>query len=132
MPLLLASDPAWRSAGAVVVGALAHLGVAFVAVNLGAVTVSLAGHSRAAIGAVFVPLAVVAWFVGRLLRRAGSFRLLFLATLGSGIGTWMATIALTVDVTARTNSPFLWASRASRRCSSLNRALRPTKSSTTS
>ena len=44
-----------------------------------------------------------------LLRRAGSFRLLFLATLGSGIGTWMATIALTVDVTARTNSPW-WVS----------------------
>ena len=44
-----------------------------------------------------------------LLRRAGSFRLLFLATLGSGIGTWMATIALTVDIKARTNSPW-WVS----------------------
>jgi len=44
-----------------------------------------------------------------LLRRAGSFRLLFLATLGSGIGTWMATIALTVDIEARTNSPW-WVS----------------------
>ena len=44
-----------------------------------------------------------------LLRRAGGFRLLFLATLGSGIGTWMATIALTVDITARTNSPW-WVS----------------------
>jgi len=44
-----------------------------------------------------------------LLRRAGSFRLLFLATLGSGIGTWMATIALTVDVKARTDSPW-WVS----------------------
>jgi MFS family permease len=31
------------------------------------------------------------------------------ATLGSGIGTWMATIALTADVTARTNSPW-WVS----------------------
>ena len=30
------------------------------------------------------------------LRTAPSFRLLFLATLGSGVGTWMATIALTV------------------------------------
>jgi DHA3 family macrolide efflux protein-like MFS transporter len=44
-----------------------------------------------------------------LLRRAGSFRLLFLATLGSGIGTWMATIALTIDVDERTNSPW-WVS----------------------
>jgi DHA3 family macrolide efflux protein-like MFS transporter len=44
-----------------------------------------------------------------LLRRAGGFRLLFLATLGSGVGTWMATIALTVDVEARTNSPW-WVS----------------------
>ena len=44
-----------------------------------------------------------------LLRRAGSFRLLFLATLGSGIGTWMATIALTVDIEARTNSTW-WVS----------------------
>lgn len=44
-----------------------------------------------------------------LLRRAGSFRLLFAATLGSGIGTWMATIALTVDVEARTNSTW-WVS----------------------
>jgi MFS family permease len=44
-----------------------------------------------------------------LLRRAASFRLLFLATLGSGVGTWMATIALTADVTARTHSPW-WVS----------------------
>jgi MFS family permease len=44
-----------------------------------------------------------------LLRRAGSFRLLFAATLGSGIGTWMATIALTADVKDRTNSPW-WVS----------------------
>ena len=44
-----------------------------------------------------------------MLRRAASFRLLFLATLGSGLGTWMATIALTADVTARTNSPW-WVS----------------------
>jgi MFS family permease len=44
-----------------------------------------------------------------LLRRAGSFRLLFLATLGSGIGTWMATIALTVDIEARTKSTW-WVS----------------------
>ena len=44
-----------------------------------------------------------------LLRRAGSFRLLFAATLGSGIGTWMATIALTADIKDRTNSPW-WVS----------------------
>jgi len=44
-----------------------------------------------------------------LLRSAGSFRLLFLATLGSGLGTWMATIALTADVTDRTHSPW-WVS----------------------
>src|SRR5437879_6456925 len=44
-----------------------------------------------------------------LLRRSGSFRLLFVATLGSGLGTWMATIALTADVTARTGSPW-WVS----------------------
>jgi MFS family permease len=44
-----------------------------------------------------------------LIRRAGSFRLLFSATLGSGIGNWMATIALTADVNARTNSSW-WVS----------------------
>jgi MFS family permease len=44
-----------------------------------------------------------------LLRSAASFRLLFLATLGSGIGTWMATIALTIEVTDRTDSPW-WVS----------------------
>jgi MFS family permease len=44
-----------------------------------------------------------------LLRSAGSFRLLFVATLGSGVGTWMATIALTADLTARTHSPW-WVS----------------------
>jgi MFS family permease len=44
-----------------------------------------------------------------MLHRAASFRLLFLATLGSGLGTWMATIALTADVTARTGSPW-WVS----------------------
>jgi MFS family permease len=44
-----------------------------------------------------------------LLRRPGGFRLLFLATLGSGLGTWMATIALTADLTARTHSPW-WVS----------------------
>jgi MFS family permease len=44
-----------------------------------------------------------------MLRRAASFRLLFLATLGSGVGTWMATIALTADVTDRTGSPW-WVS----------------------
>ncbi len=44
-----------------------------------------------------------------MLRTAPSFRLLFLATLGSGVGTWMATIALTADVTERTHSPW-WVS----------------------
>ena len=44
-----------------------------------------------------------------MLRTAHSFRLLFLATLGSGVGTWMATIALTADVTDRTHSPW-WVS----------------------
>ncbi|HEY6962083.1 MAG TPA: MFS transporter [Gaiellaceae bacterium] len=37
------------------------------------------------------------------------YRLLFVATLGSGIGTWMATIALAVDVEDRTNSTW-WVS----------------------
>jgi MFS family permease len=39
-----------------------------------------------------------------LLGRARSFRLLFFATLGSGLGTWLAYIALTVDVFERTDS----------------------------
>ncbi len=39
-----------------------------------------------------------------LLRRNRGFRLLFLATLGSLLGTWLATIALTVDVYDRTHS----------------------------
>ena len=38
-----------------------------------------------------------------LLRRP-SFRLLFLASLGSGVGTWLAFVALTVDVFDRTRS----------------------------
>ena len=37
------------------------------------------------------------------------YRVLFAATLGSGIGTWMATIALTVDVDNRTHSTW-WVS----------------------
>jgi MFS family permease len=39
-----------------------------------------------------------------LLRRNSSFRLLFLATLGSLLGTWLATIALTVEIYDRTHS----------------------------
>ncbi len=39
-----------------------------------------------------------------LLSRAPGFRLLFLATFASGIGTWLAVIALTVDVFDRTHS----------------------------
>jgi len=41
--------------------------------------------------------------------RYDNFRLLFFATLGSGIGTWMATIALTADIARRTGSPW-WVS----------------------
>lgn len=39
-----------------------------------------------------------------LLGSAPSFRWLFLATLGSGFGTWLAFVALTVDVQERTDS----------------------------
>jgi len=39
-----------------------------------------------------------------LLRRNAGFRLLFLATLGSLLGTWLATIALTVAIKDSTNS----------------------------
>ena len=41
--------------------------------------------------------------------RYDNFRLLFFATLGSGLGTWMATIALTTDINNRTGSPW-WVS----------------------
>lgn len=41
--------------------------------------------------------------------RHDTYRLLFAATLGSGIGTWMATIALTIDIKNRTNSTW-WVS----------------------
>ena len=40
----------------------------------------------------------------RLLYAAPAFRQLFLATLASGVGTWLAVIALTVDVYDRTGS----------------------------
>lgn len=49
------------------------------------------------------------WF-GRqfgLLKRPGPFRLIALAALGSGVGTWFAAIALQVDVYDRTHSA-LW------------------------
>jgi MFS family permease len=39
-----------------------------------------------------------------LLRREPGFRRLFLATLGSGAGTWLALVALEVDIWARTES----------------------------
>jgi MFS family permease len=39
-----------------------------------------------------------------LLRSASSFRLLFFATLGSSLGTLLATVALVIDVKDRTNS----------------------------
>lgn len=41
---------------------------------------------------------------GELLRRAPAFRLLFLARLGSGLGTYLATVALLIDVFDRTRS----------------------------
>jgi MFS family permease len=41
--------------------------------------------------------------------RNRTYRLLFFATLGSGLGTWMATIALAADVESRTNSTW-WVS----------------------
>src|SRR2546423_4044234 len=39
-----------------------------------------------------------------LLRREPSYRRLFLATLGSGAGTWLALVALEVDIWTRTHS----------------------------
>lgn len=39
-----------------------------------------------------------------LFSRARSFRLLFLAAFGSGLGTWLALVALTIDVFDRTGS----------------------------
>jgi hypothetical protein len=45
-----------------------------------------------------------------LLGRAPSFRLLFLSTFASGLGTWLAVIALTVDVYARTHHSAKWVS----------------------
>jgi MFS family permease len=39
-----------------------------------------------------------------LVTRVPSFRLLFLATLGSGFGTWLAFVALAIDVKDRTDS----------------------------
>jgi MFS family permease len=44
-----------------------------------------------------------------LLVREPSFRSLFLATLGSGLGTWLALVALQIDILRRTHSP-LWMS----------------------
>lgn len=41
---------------------------------------------------------------GELLRRAPAFRLIFLARLGSGLGTYLATVALLIDVFDRTRS----------------------------
>jgi len=40
----------------------------------------------------------------RLVRRVRAYRLVFLAGLGSGIGTWFAIVALNVDMLARTDS----------------------------
>jgi MFS family permease len=44
-----------------------------------------------------------------LLGREPGFRSLFLATLGSGLGTWLALVALQIDVLRRTHSP-IWMS----------------------
>jgi MFS family permease len=44
-----------------------------------------------------------------LLGREPGFRSLFLATLGSGVGTWLALVALQIDVLHRTHSP-IWMS----------------------
>jgi MFS family permease len=44
-----------------------------------------------------------------LLSRESGFRSLFLATLGSGLGTWLALVALQIDVLQRTHSP-IWMS----------------------
>lgn len=44
-----------------------------------------------------------------LLGREPGFRSLFLATLGSGLGTWLALVALQIDIFQRTHSP-LWMS----------------------
>jgi MFS family permease len=44
-----------------------------------------------------------------LLGREPSFRSLFLATLGSGLGTWLALVALQIDILRRTHSP-VWMS----------------------
>jgi MFS family permease len=44
-----------------------------------------------------------------LLAREPSFRRLFLATLGSGLGTWLALVALQIDILRRTHSP-VWMS----------------------
>jgi MFS family permease len=49
-------------------------------------------------------LAAVRFRGGRELFADGRFRLLFLATLGSGIGNWLAVVALQVDVYDRTQS----------------------------
>ena len=43
-----------------------------------------------------------------LLGRAPSFRRLFLATLGSGLGTWLALVALEVDVFGKTHHSSVW------------------------
>jgi MFS family permease len=52
---------------------------------------------------------LVGWFSGRQLAplRVSGFRLLFLSTLGSSLGTLIAAIALAIDVKDRTNSG-LW------------------------
>src|SRR5215467_8861244 len=44
-----------------------------------------------------------------LLGREPGFRSLFLATLGSGLGTWLALVALQIDVLHRTHSA-IWMS----------------------
>ena len=54
-----------------------------------------------------------------LLGREPSFRRLFLATLGSGAGTWLALVALEVDIWTRTESS-AWVAALSVAASSMN------------
>jgi MFS family permease len=51
-----------------------------------------------------VPLGSIFARQAGLVRTAQSFRLLFLSTLVSSLGTWMAVVALTLDVQSRTHS----------------------------
>jgi MFS family permease len=62
---------------------------------------------RANVARVAVPLNLARQ--REVLRSSGSFRLLFASTLISGLGTWIAVVALVIDVKDRTGSP-VWVS----------------------